>query len=144
MKTKITVLISGIIMLTVFLGMYVLPSNPPPSKDVDLNVVKVDGAWMVVYASDYKKFEVKVQRGDTISWTTKGTDVSFQFPAALLEPVGATDSLVNGFTKALNDGEKLTLRVSKNAAPGTYEYAVFCKKEGVFAKGGSPPKIIVE
>ena len=144
MKTKLTVLVSGIIMFTVFLGMYLLPLVPPPSKDVDLKVVKVDGTWKVVLASDYTKTEVKVKKKDVIIWTADGTDVSFQFPDFLFDPVGADDSLHNGYTKFLKDGKTLKLKIKDNVTPGTYEYAVFCTSDGTFAIGGSPPKIIVE
>jgi hypothetical protein len=142
MKTKLTFLFMSIILIA-SLGMYLIPSPPSPTA-VDLKVLSIDGVWKVVYASDYKKYEVKVARGDTISWTTKGTDVSFQFPDFLFEPVGAKDSLSNGYTKSIKDGSTLTLVVRKDVSPGTYEYAVFCKTDGVFARGGSPPKIIVE
>jgi len=87
---------------------------------------------------------VKVKKKDTIIWTAEGTDVYFQFPDALFNPEGAADSLTEGYTKFLKDGKKLKLKVKDNAAPGTYEYAVFCTADGVFAKGESPPKIVIE
>ena len=56
----------------------------------------------------------------------------------------AEDSLKSGYTKSLKEGKKLKLKVNDDALEGTYEYAVFCTTDDVFATGGSPPKIIFE
>lgn len=143
MLSKLTTLIGGPLLLMVLLGMYLIPPSPP-AKDADLKVVKIEGVWKIVYASDSTKTQVKVKKKDTIIWTAEGTDAYFQFPAVLFNPVDPEDSLANGFTKFLKDGKKLKLKVKDDAPEGTYEYAVFCTPDGVFAKGDSPPIIIIE
>ena len=58
--------------------------------------------------------------------------------------MGTADSLIGGYTKFVRDGKKLKLKVKDDAPTSTYEYAVFCTADGVFAKGESTPKIIIE
>ena len=133
----------GSFLLMLLLGMYFVPSSLP-AKDYDLKVVKVNGVWKVVDASDYTKLKVKVKKKDTIIWTAEGTDTYFQFPNKLFNPVGQKDSLSDGYTKFLRDGKKLKLKIKDDAPSGIYEYAVFCTADGKFAEGESPPKIIIE
>ncbi len=143
MKAKLTILLTGSFLLMVLLGMYFVPPSPP-AKDVDLKIVKVEGVWKVVDASDSTKTMVKVKKKDTIIWTAEGTDTYFQFPAKLFNAVGKADSLADGYTKFLKDGKKLKLKVKDDALAGTYDYAVFCTADGEFAQGESPPKIVIE
>jgi hypothetical protein len=142
MRTKLTILFITSFLSLALLGLYLVPSTPP--KDVDLKVIKIDGVWKVVLASDSSKTTVKVKKNDKITWTVVGTDASFQFPQNLLDPVDSVDSLKNGYTKSLKDGKTLKLKVKSNAKSGTYEYSIYCTADEVFAVGGSPPKIIVE
>jgi hypothetical protein len=143
MKPKFVIFIVASFLSMVFLGLF-LSCTSPPAKGVDLKVIKVDGVWKVVLASDYSKTTVKVKKKDTITWTVVGTDAYFQFPEKLLNPVDASDSLKNGYTRSLKDGKKLKLKIKDDAKAGTYDYSVFCTADGVFAEGGSPPRIIVE
>ena len=143
MKTQLTILLTVSFLSVMLLGVYLVPASPP-AKKADLKVVKVEGEWKVVDAEDYSKFEVKVKKKDTITWLVVGTDAYFQFPEELFNPVDEEDSLVNGYTKFVRDGKKLKLKVKDDAKEGVYEYAVFCTADGVFATGGSPPKIIIE
>ena len=143
MKNKLLVLISGVILSAVVTGYLVLPVKPEP-KNYDLVIVKVKDEWKVVDASDHSKTGVKVKRKDTIVWVAQGTDAYMQFPDKLFDAVDPGDSLKNGYTKFLKDGKKLKLRIKDDAPAGTYEYAVFCTADGVFATGDSPPKIIIE
>lgn len=144
MKNKLTILIGSSLILMVLLGLYALPSSPP-AKEYDLKIVKIEGVWRVVDASDYTKTEVKVKKNDKIIWLLEGTDAYFQFPAKLFNPVDPGDSLGGGgYTKFVKDGKRLKLKVKDNAPAGTYEYAVFCTANGEFAEGESPPKIVVE
>ena len=142
MRTKLTLLFITSLLSIALLGLYLVPTAPP--KDVDLKVIKVDGVWKVVLASDYSKTKVKVKKNDKITWQVVGTDADFQFPQDLLNPADPEDSLKNGDTKFVDDGKKLKLKVKDSAEPGTYEYSVFCLADSVYAIGGSPPKIIVE
>ena len=141
MRTKLNIILAGSIILMLALGM----SNMPQAEiTVNLSIIKVDGVWKVVQASDHKNFKVKVKKNTKIVWTAHGSDVSFQFPNYLFSPVGAEDSLIGSSTKFLKSGKKLKLKVKSNAPAGTFEYAVFCTTDGSFAIGGSPPKIIIE
>jgi len=144
MKRGLIISIVSIVLMMSLLGFFTMPGSPPPANKYQLKVVKVKGVWKVVDASDYTKSKVKVKKKDTIVWTVEGTDTYFQFPANLFNAVGAADSLVGGYTKFVKDGKKLTLKVKDNAPAGTYEYAVFCTADGVFAIGESPPKIVIE
>jgi hypothetical protein len=126
------------------LGGFVTNPEPPPAATYNLKVVKVDGVWRVVDASDYSKRKVKVKRKDKIVWKAEGSDVYFQFSNKLFNAVDEADTLSGGYTTFLRDGRKLKLKVKDDAPSGTYEYAVFCTADGVFAQGESPPKIVIE
>jgi len=143
MRTKLITFLLGFLFILPLLGINKMSSIPPANK-FELKVIQVEGVWKVVDASDYTKTKVKVKKNTTIVWTAEGTDVSFQFPDFLFDPVSRTDSLANGYTKFLKNGKKLKLKIRGSVMPGTYEYAVYCTSDGVFAVGGSPPKIIVE
>lgn len=143
MKRGLIISVLSIILMMLSVGFVVVPDSPP-AKKYELKVIKVDGEWKVVDATDYSKSKVKVKKKDTIIWTVAGSDAYFQFPANLFNPVNEADSLVEGYTKFVRDGKKLKLKVKDDAPAGTYEYAVFCTADGVFAKGESPPKIVIE
>ena len=141
MRTKLAILLTGSFLLMIMLGTYIVPISPPADK-YDLIVMKIYDEWRVVDASDHTKSKVKVKKGDRIVWTAEGTNAYFQFPAPLFEC--AEDSLDNGYTAFVKDGKKLNCKVKDDAQSGIYEYAVFCTAGGVFAKGDSPPKIVIE
>lgn len=143
MKRGLIISILSIVLMMFLLGFFMMPTSPPANK-FQLKVIKIDGEWKVVDASDYTKSKVKVRKKDTIVWTVEETDTYFQFPAKLFNPVGTADSLIGGYTKFVRDGKKLKLKVKDDAPAGTYEYAVFCTADGEFAKGESPPKIVIE
>lgn len=143
MRNKLTILTSGFLMLMVFLGLYTIPISPL-SKTVELEIVKIDGVWRVVDVTNQKKIVVKVKKKDTIVWTVTGTDATFQFPEGLFDPASDADNLPDGYTKFIADGHKLKLIIRDDAPTGTYQYAVFCNADGVFARGDSPPVIIIE
>ncbi len=143
MRNKLFVLIAGIAAITLFFGFLLAPAPPDP-KVYDLKVVKVEGVWRVVDASDYSKKKIKVKKKDTIVWTVEGTSAHFQFSTSVFNPKGVSDSLRNGSTKFIADGKKLKLKVRDDAPIGPQVYAVFCSADGVFAQGESPPKIVIE
>ena len=132
------------IAFALLLGGFISNPEPPPASTYDLKIVKVDDVWRVVDASDYSKRSVKVKRNDKIVWEAEGTDVYFQFSNKLFDAVGEADSLAGGYTKFLEDGKKLKLKVKDNAQLGVEVYAVFCTADGVYAQGDSPPKIVIE
>lgn len=143
MKRGLIISILSIVLMMLYVGFIVVPDSPPANK-YELKVIKIDGEWKVVDASDYSKTRVKVKQKDTIVWTVAGTNTYFQFPVKLFNPVGTADSLIGGYTKFVRDGKKLKLKVKDDAPAGTYEYAVFCAADGVFARGESPPNIVIE
>ncbi len=143
MRNKLFVLIAGIVAVTLFFGFLLAPAPPAP-KTYELKVVKIEGIWRVVDASDHSKKKIKVKKKDTIVWTVEGTDAHFQFSTSVFNPKGVSDSLKNGSTKFIADGKKLKLKVKDDAPVGTQVYAVFCSADGVFAQGESPPQIIID
>jgi hypothetical protein len=143
MKNKLLILIAVITALTFFLGFFWTPV-PPGSTVYELKVIKIEGVWRVVDASDYSKRKVKVKKKDTIVWTIAGTDAYFQFSDSVFDAAGAADSLKNGSTKFVKDGKKLKLKVRDDAPLGPQVYAVFCSADAVFAQGESPPRIVIE
>ena len=143
MRNKLFLLIAGIAAITLFFGFLLAPAPPAP-KVYELKVIKVEGVWRVVDASDYSKRKVKVKKKDTIVWTVEGTNAYFQFSTIVFSPKGISDSLKNGSTKYIADGKKLKLKIRDDAPVGTHVYAVFCSKDGAFAQGESPPRIVIE
>jgi len=143
MKNKLFVLIVGIAAITLFFGFLFTPAAPNP-KVYELKVIKIEGVWSVVDASDYSKKKIKVKKKDTIVWTVEGTNAYFQFSNSVFNPKGVSDSLKNGYTKYIADGKKLKLKVKEDAPVGPQVYAIFCSADSVFAQGESPPKIVIE
>jgi hypothetical protein len=143
MRNKLFLLIAGIAAITLFFGFLLAPAPPAP-KIYDLKVVKVEGVWRVVDASDYSKKKIKVKKKDTIVWNVEGTNAYFQFSNSVFNPISVSDSLRNGSTKFIADGKKLKLKIRDDAPVGPQVYAVFCSEDGVFAQGESPPRIVIE
>ena len=111
--------------------------SPPESNQSVLHelVVKVvNEEWRVVYKDDETKSTVVAKKNDRVSWTAEGSDISFQFD----------ESLFGGSSFELEDGESLMRPLAPGAKIGEYIYAVFVRGAGVFAKGESPPRIIID
>lgn len=140
-KPKIFLLI---IFASLFFAGFVFMSFQDAPKKYNLVIVKVKNDWKVADETDYTKTRVSVKKKEIIIWTAKGTDAYLQFPGKLFNAVDAEDSLKNGYTKFLKDGKKLKLKVKDDALAGTYEYAVFCTKDGAYATGDSPPRIVIQ
>jgi hypothetical protein len=143
MNGKLTVLVISIF-LSAFIAGFILFPVPPDPKKYNLVITKVNNVWKVVDETDYTKTKIKVKKKETIIWKANGTDAYLQFPDKLFSAVDAEDSLNNGYTKLLKDGKRLKLKVKDDVLSGTYEYAVFCTADGVFASGDSPPRIVIE
>ncbi len=144
MKGKISLLVI-VMFLSVFISCNQEQQSTSESpKKYEMKIIKVEGIWRVVDATDTTKTELKVNRKDTIVWTVGGTNAYFQFPDSLFKPVGREDSLKNGYTKFIKDGHKLKLKIKDNAPSGTYAYAVFCGADSMFAQADSPPRIIIK
>lgn len=109
------------------------PVAQDPPKDVELSIIKVGNVWKVVLAGTTET-EVRVVEGQKVIFHAVGSDVYLQFD---------NDKLFGGHTRVIKSGKKLTLGVGQ-VEKGVYVYAAFCAGPGVFAQGGSPPKIIVD
>ena len=109
------------------------PTQQEPPKDVDLSIKKIGNVWKVVITGTTET-DVHVTEGQKVIFHAEGSDVYIQFD---------NDKLFGGHTKTIKNGKQLTLGVGK-VAKGIYTYAAFCSGPGVFAEGGSPPKIIVD
>lgn len=98
-------------------------------------VVKIIGdEWRVVLEDDESKSDVTLRRGDRIRWTVEGSDASFAFP----------DSRIFGQeTREAKDGKSFVLPITPNSPKGTFAYSVFIHKSMTYARGQSPPRIIV-
>ena len=119
------------------------PSNPPVTHD--LVIKKVGNIWKVVDSAT-NSTKVEVAPNDKITWVCNDSDVVFQFPPRnnrFFAPQSKADTLRRGFTKELKAGQKLRLNVRSQAPTGRVVYAVYVKKTGDFAEGGSAPVIII-
>jgi hypothetical protein len=98
-------------------------------------VVKlINNEWRVVFEDDYSKSDVTLRRGDRIKWVVEGSDVSFQFPDARIFGEGI---------RVVRTGNSMVIAVSANSPLGTFPYAVFVHESMTYARGQSPPRIIV-
>lgn len=141
MKTKRVALLAAITALILLVGVATEtrglfagePQKAP--KEHPLHIKKMNTKWRVVDALDSTKTLVIALKGDTIVWQALGSDAYFQFG----------DSTVFGtYNASIKAGQKLTLTVLPTAAPGRYPYATFCVRENEFARGDSPPVIIIQ
>lgn len=98
-------------------------------------VVKIIGdEWRVVLEDDESKSDVTLRRGDRIRWIVEGSDASFAFP----------DIRIFGQeTREIKAGNPLVMAVSANSPKGTFAYSVFIHESMTYARGQSPPRIIV-
>lgn len=141
MKNKKIITSVSISILLIF-SMY---ANPFSSNDADVAqdqrrveyrlVVKViNDEWRVVFEEDYSQSDVTLRRGDRIRWVVEGSDASFQFP----------DTRIFGEnTKLVKAGNSLVMAVSAQSPTGNFPYSVFVHESMTFARGQSPPRIIV-
>lgn len=145
MKNKLIIFLATISILLFYAGYLVETPymEQPPASKYELKIKKIGGVWKVLDSNN--KTKVRVKGGDKITWTAEGSDVAFQFPSAkYLLPESKQDSLIGGYTKYLKDGKKLKMKIKDDAKNDTIVYAVFVIKDGVFAEGGSPPRIIID
>lgn len=141
MKTKRFALLGLIAALVFFVGVTsgtrsLFAGGPQKApKDHPLDIKKMKNKWKVVHGPDSTSTPVNANIGDDVAWAAKGSDVYFQF----------SDSTIFGvYYAVIKSGEKLTLTVQPTAQPGYYTYAAFCLKENEFARGESPPVIIIQ
>ncbi|ERM80241.1 hypothetical protein P872_14050 [Rhodonellum psychrophilum GCM71 = DSM 17998] len=98
-------------------------------------VVKIIGnEWRVVLENDESRSDVTLRRGDRIRWVVEGSDASFAFP----------DMRIFGQeTREVRDGNPLVMAVSADSPKGTFAYTVFIHESMTYARGQSPPRIII-
>ncbi|UJP64340.1 hypothetical protein [Mongoliitalea daihaiensis] len=98
-------------------------------------VVKViNDEWRVVIDGDDSRSDVTLRRGDRIRWVVEGSDASFAFP---------DQNIFGHETRVVKDGNPLTLAVSARSPRGTFAYTVFVHEGMTYARGQSPPRIII-
>ncbi len=128
---------AGIVLALMFLLMVNVNKvySQPQTTEYNLVVKVIANEWRIVMADDTSKSDVTVKRGDRIRWIVEGSDASFQFP----------DSRITGLsTRTVRDGNPLVLAISSEAPSGIHPYSVFIHKDFEYARGQSPPRIIIE
>ena len=112
------------------------PEQPDQARTEHSVLIKlIDDEWRVVLAEDESRSNVIVRRGDRIRWIVEGSDASFQF---------SDEKVVGHSTRTVRDGRPLVLAITNEASSGSYPYSVFIHKDQTFARGQSPPRIIVQ
>jgi hypothetical protein len=98
-------------------------------------VVKVIGdEWRVVLEGNENQSNVTLRRGDRIRWVVQGSDASFQFPEI---------GIFGLETRLVKANNPLVLAVSNNSPTGNFPYTVFIHESMTYARGQSPPRIII-
>jgi hypothetical protein len=140
MKNKRVALLAAItalILLAIFAtetrGLFAGEPQKAP-KEHPLHIKKMNKEWGVVHSDGTRK-PVTASRGENIVWTAFGSDVFLQFPDS---------TLFGTYTATITAGKKLTLTVMPAAKAGRYLYSAFCLTDKKFARGDSPPIIIIE
>lgn len=109
--------------------------DPEPQPVEYRLVVKIiDDEWRVVFEDDETKSDVTLRRGDRIRWVVEGSDASFAFPEVRIFGLETRDA---------KDGNPLVMAISANVPDGTYAYSVFVHEGMTYARGQSPPRIII-
>lgn len=109
--------------------------DPGQGREEYKVVVKIIGdEWRVVLEDDETKSDVTLRRGDRIRWIVEGSDASFAFP----------DTRIFGHeTREVKAGNPLVMAISANSPRGTFAYTVFVHESMTYARGQSPPRIII-
>lgn len=139
MCAKIKLPLAAIVFILLFIGVYgFIIQNPTPQDKnrgtVVILIQKVGGVWMV--RDNFNNKKPIIYRGQKVIWIAIGTDAYIQFP----------DSTIfeeTGFTAFGRKDQFLRLTVSAEADTGTYVYSVFCLKDSVYGRGGTPPEFDV-
>ncbi len=136
MKIKSIITIAAALVLFFISNVLYAQAPPTDNRSVlhEMVVKMVDEEWRVVYKNDETKSTIVAKKNDRVSWTAEGSDISFQFD----------ESLFGGSSFEIADGDSLMRPLAPGAKVGEYIYAVFVRGAGVFAKGESPPRIIID
>jgi hypothetical protein len=145
MKLKTIPLTVIVILSLILTNLYKDMSNVQPPNKVYLTIKNIEGVWRVVDANNNSR--IIVHKGSQVTWISPASDVAFQFPTKvkqILAPDSTVDRLPDGYTKYVKAGHKIKFHIKMNAPTDTLEYAVFVIKGRKYAKGQSPPKIIIQ
>jgi len=115
-----------------FKGNTLLPDQSRIEHLVD--VKEINGEWRVVLADDESNSDVIARRGDRIIWVIEDSDATFTFPIR---------GIVGYRTRKVKAGTRLVLPVLNDSPLGEYDYTVYIEKSGTYARGQSPPRIII-
>lgn len=137
-KNITSVLISFLLILAIYGNLFSLNDDQMDQDQgrVEYRLVLkvINDEWRVVFEDDYSKSDVTLRRGDRIRWAVEGSDASFQFP----------DSRIFGQeTRVVRAGNSLVMAISAQSPTGTFPYSVFVHEAMTFARGQSPPRIII-
>ncbi|WP_297335847.1 hypothetical protein [Algoriphagus sp.] len=133
-KILILILLAPILFLSSERSDYLKKGEPEQAVEYRLVVKIINDEWRVVFDGDETRSDVTVRRGDRIRWIVEGSDASFAFP----------DTRIFGLeTRDIKDGNPLVMAVSENAPDGTFAYSVFIHEAMTYARGQSPPRIII-
>lgn len=104
------------------------------SREYRVVVKVINDEWRVVLEDDESQSDVTLRRGDRIRWVVEDSDASFQFP----------DSRIFGEeTRVVKAGNPLVMAVAANSPKGNFPYTVFVHEGMTYARGQSPPRIII-
>lgn len=99
-----------------------------------LDVKIIGDEWRVVWEDDDNQSDVTLRRGDRIRWVVDGSDATFTFPDV---------RIFGQKTREVKDGNPLVMAISANSPKGTFEYTVYIQESMTYARGQSPPRIII-
>ncbi|NBC26663.1 MAG: hypothetical protein GVY08_07375 [Bacteroidetes bacterium] len=101
----------------------------------ELSAVMEDGEWKIVDTEDPDNVEIVVAPGDTVVWNAPPeSELYFQF---------MDDRLTGEFTEVASRGESVSLIIGERAKEGDNPYAAFVINDSTYARGESPPRMIV-
>jgi len=136
-KTITIVLISVLYILSLYGNSLSLDDDPdtdPRRVEYKLVVKVINDEWRVVFEDDESKSDVTLRRGDRIRWVVEGSDASFQFPDI---------RIFNENTRVVRAGNPMVMAISAQSPTGNFPYSVFVHESMTYARGQSPPRIIV-
>jgi len=137
------IIVSGILISALcffsFTGYFVTSDNLTLIQDQRrvehmVDVKEINGEWRVVLSEDDTKSDVIARRGDRIIWMVEGSDVTFKF---------SNRGILGYRTRNVKDGNRMILPVLNDSPLGEFDYTVFIENSGTYARGQSPPRIIV-
>lgn len=103
-----------------------------------------DGTWRVRDNNGRNKGTLSVERGDTINWQAKGSDLVFIFSKEVENYFEYEGSMFeDGRTQKILNNKKLRLTLKEDAPQGLLPYEVYVITEGKSVVGSSPPRLII-